>query len=136
MTCVATTGDDTRNEVYGVVLITSRRDGLNGNDSHFSDNNGVRPSTVAVYTATSVYSEIDDDVGESAPVADEHHDRVAYEVLTAEFVAQQSALPTVPVYISLLSDDETEESHTNHSPRPSACITETQLPVTSETEQV
>ena len=138
--CVAAADDNIRNEVQSVVLTTCRRDGLFSDDSHSSHvvpDNDLEPrrpsSTVDVYTATSVYSEIDGHAGERAPVADnEHNGDGDYEVLDAQAVQPPSPLITVPVYISLLSDAEADETHTNHSCAASA--TDTRLSSTSDSE--
>lgn len=96
--------------------------------------NSLDPSTVDVYTATSVYSELEDNVYEPATAVDDHTDSDDYDVLDAQSMQPQLALVTVPASISLLSDTEAEETYTNH--QSTACITVNQLSITAESQTV
>ena len=125
--CVAAVDNNALSEVSRDVLTSSRRDNNASLDLH------RRPSTVDDYTATSVYSEIVDTVYESASVVDDHTDNGDYDALSTQ---QQSMQPqmTVPVYISLLSDAEADETSIHHPS--TASTTDNQLSDTSETHTV
>ena len=108
-------------------MTSSRRHNDHSLDPH------RRPSVVDDYTATSVYSEIVDTVYEPASVVAGHADNGHYDVLCTRQRSQRG-LTTVPVYISLLSDAQAEETYINHPSTVSSA--DNQLSDTSETHTV
>jgi len=139
--CIAT-ADDRRSGVHSIDLSSSRREHSNASSPTVVPGIALDPSQRELdgYVATSVYSEIADNVYESVTAAadDDHGDNnVDYDVLSVESAlpsSSQSTLTTTtvhPVYIPLLSDAEAEEINASHPPH-TACITDNQVSTSSE----
>lgn len=128
-------------EVHSAVVTTSQPDNVDSQSERAvpDDNLALHsaPSTVDFYAAMSVYWEITDGVHEPASTADdEHSEHSDYETLDAQSVEPQLPIMTVPDYISLLRDDQVEETdivHTDHLLEV-ACVTEIQLSFSNDSE--